>query len=100
MQAKIAECIIQWQSDTYEHLRRLLHYAIHQSGRSVLIILDNTDQKDEPFQYAVYDFAQQLANSEPVSIVLVLRESTFFRASQSPRLIEFRKSKVPQDADL
>ena len=94
MQTKIAECINQWQSDACEYIRRLLHYAIPHSGRSVLIVLDNADQKDEPFQYAVYDVAQQLANSEPVSIVLVLRESTFFKASQSPRLNAFSQQQV------
>jgi DNA-binding transcriptional ArsR family regulator len=94
MQTKIAECINQWQSDAYEYLRRLLYYAIHHSGRSVLIVLDNADQKDEPFQYAVYDVAQQLANSESVSIVLVIRESTFFKASQSPRLNAFSQQQV------
>jgi hypothetical protein len=94
LQAKIAELITSWQLDFYGYLRNLLRYAIQHCGRSLLIVLDNTDQKDERFQYAVYDVAQHIANSEPVSIILVLRESTFFKASQSAKLNAFSQQQV------
>ena len=91
---KIAERIDHWQADHQAYLGELLRYTTEHCKKQVLIVLDNADQKDAAFQYEVHDLAQQLATSFPVTIVLSLRESTFFRLSKSPRADAFSQQQV------
>lgn len=91
---KIAELIDRWRDDTHAYLGFLIRYATQHCGKRVLVVLDNADQKDQEFQFAVHDVAQQLCTAFPMTLVLALRENTYFKLSKSPRGDAFSQQQV------
>ena len=63
-------------------------------AKKVLVVLDNADQKPTDFQVAVYDTAQQLATALPATILISLRESTYYRLCRLPQADAFSQQDV------
>ena len=57
-------------------------------------MLDNADQKSNEFQVAVHDVSQQLSTAFPISLLVSMRESTFFMLSTSARSDAFSQQQV------
>ena len=91
---KTAELIQEWQGDTQGYLLALVRYAVTHSKKCVLIVLDNSDHKSTDFQFAVYNVAQQLATALPATVVVALRESTFYRLCKMPQSDAFSQQQV------
>ena len=60
---------------THAILRR-----IQKAGKSLVFVLDNTDQQGEAFQKSVFLFSQQLSNTYSTLCIVSLREEKFFAA--------------------
>lgn len=91
---KTAELIQAWQQDSHGYLLALVRYAIDHCKKRVVIILDNSDHKTSEFQIAVYNAAQQLATALPATVVVALRESTFYRLCKMPQGDAFSQQQV------
>jgi len=94
LKIKIGDLIEKWRSDIQGYLGELIKYATSHCDKRVLIVLDNADQKGQEFQFAVHDVAQQLTTSFPITLVLSLRESTYFKLSRTPRADAFSQQQV------
>ncbi len=91
---KTAELIQKWQLDTQSYLLALVRYAVTHCEKRVLIVLDNSDHKSSEFQIGVYNVAQQLATALPATVVVALRESTFYRLCKMPQGDAFSQQQV------
>lgn len=91
---KVADCIERWRADRELYLNALLRYAASQVHRNVVIVLDNIDQKKPDTQYALYEISQALANSHPLTVLLSMRESTFYQGRQSPVINAFSQQQI------
>ncbi len=94
LEQKISELIGEWQKDSHAYFGELIRYATQHCNKRVIVILDNADQKSSQFQGAVHDAAQQLCADFPITLVLSLRESTYFRLSKSPRANAFSHQQI------
>jgi len=50
-----------------------------QKGRGVVVFLDNVDRASESYQQQVYAFAHKLARETGATVIVTMREFTFFR---------------------
>lgn len=53
------------------------HYQTKNKG--IVVVLDNVDRASENYQRHVYSFAHRLARSTGATVILTMRENTFFR---------------------
>ncbi len=91
---QIASLIREWQQDTHAYLGHLLQYAQEHCKKRIIVVLDNADQKSFEFQVAVHDAGQQLATAFPITLLISMRESTFYRLSTSARSDAFSQQQV------
>lgn len=94
LEKRTAELIQQWRDDAQGYLLALTMYAVAHCGKQVVIVLDNADQKSSEFQVAVYNTSQQLATALPTTILISLRESTFYRLCKLPQADAFSQQQV------
>lgn len=94
LEKQVASLIRKWQEDTHAYLGHLLQYAQAHCKRRVIIILDNADQKSTDFQLAVHDASQQLAIAFPITLLVSMRESTYYKLSTSARSNAFSQQQV------
>jgi hypothetical protein len=87
-------CIGNWRAETETYLDSLVSYAQDHSKKTILIILDNADQKEFSTQKKVFEFANQICTRYPVSIVASLRESSYFRLCQTRTADAFSQQQV------
>ena len=64
----------------HDHYLHAILRHIKASGKSLIFVLDNTDQQGEEFQKAIFLFAQKLSNQYSTLAVVSLREEKFFAA--------------------
>ena len=77
-------------SDRSEHLRRSLEHIRGTSRRTVLLILDNVDQRPPEFQDRVFLIAQSVAETWPVTAFVSLRPSTFYESRSKGSLAAYQ----------
>lgn len=51
-------------------------------GMNIILILDNVDRNSEEFQKSAYSFAHHVARKSGVTVIVTMRETTFFRGKQ------------------
>ena len=52
-------------------------------GIGTVIFLDNVDRASEPFQKQVYNFTHKLARETGITVIVTMRELTFFRGREA-----------------
>jgi hypothetical protein len=60
-----------------EHVGRCLEHLKATAGRSVVVVLDNVDQRPTTFQEEVFLIGQGIASRWPATVFIALRPSTF-----------------------
>lgn len=53
-----------------------------QRGLNIVLILDNVDRNSEEFQQKVYAFAHHIAGRSGATVIVTMREATFFRGQR------------------
>lgn len=94
LEQKMAELVQEWRNDHASHLLALVTYAVSHCNKRVVIVLDNSDQKKTEFQMAAYDTAQQFALSLPSTVIVSLRESTYYKLCKVPQGDAFSQQQV------
>lgn len=51
-------------------------------NQGIILVIDNVDQASEDFQEKVYGFAHKIAKRTGATVIITLREFTFFRAKE------------------
>lgn len=59
-----------------------LHYRKHKH-KSIVLFLDNVDRASEKYQKEVYAFAHKLADKTGSTVIITMRESTYYRGKES-----------------
>lgn len=57
-------------------------FIYYRRKKSVILILDNVDKASEEYQRLVYAFAHKVADRTGATVIVTMRESTFFRAKE------------------
>ncbi len=60
-----------------EHVGRCINHLQATTGKGVVVVLDNVDQRPTSFQERVFLIGEGIANSWPATVFLALRPSTF-----------------------
>jgi hypothetical protein len=63
--------------DRGEHVRRTLEHVRGTTGRGVVVVLDNVDQRPTSFQEEVFLIGEGIASRWPSTVFIALRPSTF-----------------------
>lgn len=71
--------LVGYEREALQHVIRLLRVVQSQYGRRVFLIFDNADQYDAGLQNEVFMLAQRMANEIGCSVLLSLREESFWR---------------------
>lgn len=74
-----AETLDRLTQDHEAFLTRCIRYYHKQLGIGTTIFLDNVDRASEAFQKLAYSFAHRLARVTGATVIVPLREMTFFR---------------------
>lgn len=72
--------------DHGEHVRRSLQHIRGTTGRSIVVVLDNVDQRPPSFQDQVFLIGQGIASKWPATVFIALRPSTFRQSKQTGSL--------------
>jgi hypothetical protein len=64
-------------TDRGEHVRRTLEHVRGTAGRTVVVVLDNVDQRPTSFQEEVFLIGEGIASRWPSTVFVALRPSTF-----------------------
>ena len=64
-------------NSTDRHLEHVISYLVHHNNKSVVIFLDNVDQRPIDFQEKVFLIGQAFAASMPATVFIALRPETF-----------------------
>lgn len=64
--------------DDARFVRRSFRY-FRDIGRNIVLVLDNVDRNSEEFQREAYTFAHEVAKRSGATVIVTMRESTFFR---------------------
>lgn len=59
--------------------------------KNLILVLDNVDRNSEDYQKSVYSFAHHVAQRSGATVIITMRESTFFRG-QRKGFLDVRKS--------
>ena len=78
-----AERLKQLTQDPANCLRRMWPYLAQTSGRRFVVFLDNVDRASEAFQHRMYAFAHAVAADTGATMIVTMRESTYYRAKDS-----------------
>jgi len=69
-------------SSPEDFLTKSWRYYCRHSGKGVVVFLDNVDRASENYQRLVYAFAHKLANKTGATVIITMREVTYFRGQQ------------------
>jgi hypothetical protein len=64
-------------------LEKSWRYYNRQNNKGVVVFLDNIDRSSEEYQRLVYAFAHKLADKTGATVIITMREVTYFRGKQS-----------------
>jgi hypothetical protein len=77
--AKLQELV----SDPEKCLRRMWPHIARSARARVVVFLDNVDRASETFQHRMYAFAHAVAAETGATVIVTMRESTYYRAKDS-----------------
>lgn len=76
-----AERLTEWSSKPEVFLRKSWQYQIREL-KHIVLVLDNVDRASEEYQRLVYAFAHKIADDTGASVIVTMREGTYFRAKE------------------
>lgn len=72
------------------HLKRAIEHLTFGERRTVVVFLDNVDQRQDDFQEQVFLIAQSLAETWPVTCFVTLRPSTYSKSRRQGSLSAYQ----------
>lgn len=79
---KEAELLEQLSGSPNEFLEKSWRYYASQNKMGVVVFLDNIDRTSDRYQRIVYTFAHKLASQTGASVIITMREGTYFRGRE------------------
>jgi predicted type IV restriction endonuclease/energy-coupling factor transporter ATP-binding protein EcfA2 len=80
---KEAEKLEELSNSPSQFLEKSWRYYANQSKKDVVVFLDNIDRTSDLYQRVVYRFAHQLASQTGATVIITMREGTYFRGQES-----------------
>ena len=74
-----AEKLGELSNSPSQFLEKSWRYYANQSRKGVVVFLDNIDRTSDRYQRIVYTFAHKLANQTGATVIITMREGTYFR---------------------
>jgi energy-coupling factor transporter ATP-binding protein EcfA2 len=68
--------------DPEDFLARSWRYYSGQERKGIIVFLDNVDRASDEYQKLVYSFANKLARKTGATVIITMREVTYFRAQE------------------
>lgn len=78
-----AEKLGELSNSPSQFLEKSWRYYANQSRKGVVVFLDNIDRTSDRYQRIVYTFAHKLANQTGATVIITMREGTYFRGRES-----------------
>jgi len=80
---KEAEELEKLSKSPNEFLEKSWRYYASQNKKGVVVFLDNIDRTSDRYQRVVYTFAHKLASQTGATVIITMREGTYFRGRDS-----------------
>lgn len=80
---KEAELLEHLSASPHDFLEKSWRYYASQNKRGVVVFLDNIDRTSDRYQRMVYTFAHKLASQTGATVIITMREGTYFRGRES-----------------
>lgn len=79
---KEAELLEQLSNLPSEFLEKSWRYYANQNRKGVVVFLDNIDRTSDRYQRIIYTFAHKLASQTGATVIITMREGTYFRGRE------------------
>jgi Cdc6-like AAA superfamily ATPase len=79
---KEAELLEKLSESPDEFLEKSWRYYASQNKKGVVVFLDNIDRTSDRYQRIVYTFAHKLASQTGATVIITMREGTYFRGRE------------------
>ncbi|MEH2203498.1 MAG: P-loop NTPase fold protein [Nostoc sp.] len=79
---KEAELLEKLSESPSEFLEKSWRYYASQNKKGVVVFLDNIDRTSDRYQRIVYTFAHKLASQTGATVIITMREGTYFRGRE------------------
>jgi len=76
---KEAELLEQLSRSPNDFLEKSWRYYASQNKKGIVVFLDNIDRTSDRYQRIVYTFAHKLASQTGATVIITMREGTYFR---------------------
>lgn len=80
---KEAELLESLSVSPHDFLEKSWRYDVSQNKKGVVVFLDNIDRTSDRYQRMVYTFAHKLASQTGSTVIITMREGTYFRGRES-----------------
>jgi Cdc6-like AAA superfamily ATPase len=80
---KEAELLEKLSESPSDFLEKSWRYYADKNRKGVVLFLDNIDRTSDRYQRAVYTFAHRLASQTGSTVIITMREGTYFRGKES-----------------
>ncbi|MGE5658858.1 MAG: P-loop NTPase fold protein [Actinomycetota bacterium] len=78
-----AEKLNELSNSPFQFLERSWRYYAKESKKGVVVFLDNIDRTSDRYQRIVYTLAHKLANQTGATVIITMREGTYYRGRES-----------------
>jgi Cdc6-like AAA superfamily ATPase len=79
---KEAELLEKLSNSPNDFLEKSWRYYANQDKKGVVVFLDNIDRTSDRYQRIVYTFAHKLAGQTGATVIITMREGTYFRGRE------------------
>jgi hypothetical protein len=79
---KEAELLEKLSESPNEFLEKSWRYYASQNKKGIVVFLDNIDRTSDRYQRIVYTFAHKLASQTGATVIVTMREGTYFRGRE------------------
>ncbi len=112
---KEADKINELTSSPEDFIARSWRYFSSKNNKSIVVFLDNIDRASDEYQKQVYAFANKLSRKTGATVIITMREVTYFRAQdfdfadvrshtvfhlQTPDLVQILSKRIKYIGDL
>ncbi|MEG4806642.1 AAA family ATPase [Microcoleus sp. F8-D3] len=79
---KEAEKLEELSNSLNHFIEKSWRYYANQNKKNVVVVLDNIDRTSDRYQRVVYTFAHKLAGQSGATVIITMREGTYFRGRE------------------
>ena len=83
LETKEAELLAKEVETPHSFLEKSWRYYTAESKKGIVVFLDNIDRTSDRYQRSVYTFAHKLASTTGATVIITMREGTYFRGQAS-----------------